>query len=526
MAGCRSVLIFTLALIRHGNCQLSEGIQKFTTDLLKYTENAEISNFVVSPYSLHSTFTALMLGAKGSTRDELSQLLGITDDPEILASYESVSVGLEKGESTLQISNLMALQKNFKPKVNYSNTVRQIFDADVREFDFGQQGAQSVKEINNYVAERTNDKINELLQEGDVDALTRMVLVNAVYFKGVWQYQFDPQDTSELDFSSVDANKINTPFMYREARVRVLDDEDSGVDILELPYSDPSKSMLIILPKQGKSFSNIATKIENIDFGAIRSIPAVTTDVRIPKFELKYQTPLKDKMTKLGAGKVFTTSADLTHISDLPLYATGGVHQAFIEINEEGTEAAAATAIQVGLRTATARNRRQFLADRPFLFMVYDFDHNVTLFAGKVVDPSKPILIQRKANIPPNEINAVAEQQQGTSAENVKKCIKLLSDFPNALDNLKICKNVANNGQFLEWLRNNRELCEASKDHHDTFMEMGCASVWCTAAAKKNSEEWQRQLTDDCSTVTAENKQNCKNLENKIKAISHLNCQL
>jgi len=417
----------------------------------------------------------------------------------------------------------MALQRNFKPKLNYSNTVNRIFDADVREYNFG--GPSSVQEINNYVAERTNNKITELLQEGDVDALTKMVLVNAVYFKGVWQYQFDPQDTSDLDFSSVDENKINTPFMYREATVRVLDDENSGVDILELPYSDPAKSMLIILPKQGKSSSHIATKIENIDFGKIRDLPAVATDVRIPKFELKYQTPLKDKLTKLGAGKVFTTSADLTHISDEPLYATGGVHQAFIEINEEGTEAAAATAIQVGLRTATARNRRQFLADRPFLFMVYDFDHNVPLFAGKVVDPSKPVLIQRKANIPPSQA-AEVNQQQGTPAENVKKCVKLLSDFPNALDNLKICKNVANNGQFLDWLRNNRELCEASMDHHDTFMEMGCATVWCTAAAKKNSEQWQRQLTDDCSTVTAENKQTCKNLENKIKAISHLNCQL
>jgi len=515
-------------LVQNAKCQLSTGMQQFTNSLLLSSENSEVSNFVVSPYSLHSVFTALMLGSKGTTRSELGQVLGISDDPEILNSYAKVTDEIDNGESKLQISNLLALNKGFKPKFNYTIQLNNLLNSEVREYDFEGQAASSVEKINEYVAERTNDKIDELLQEGDIDSLTRMILVNAVYFKGVWKYQFDPEDTDNLDFQSVESRVINTPFMYREARVRVLDDEDRGVEILELPYSDSSKSMLFVVPKQGESSSNIAAKLLGLDLGKIRALPAIGTDIRIPKFNMKYQTPLKDKMTKLGAGKVFTTSADLTHISDLPLYATGGVHQAFIEVNEEGTEAAAATAVQVGLRTATARNKRQFIADKPFLFMIYDFDHNVPLFAGKVVDPSRAEIITRLSAIPDVEKQIVAPSadKEGTSTESGSKCVRLLRDFPNALDNFRICRDVANDGKFLDWLRNNRELCEASQDHYETFMEEGCDEVWCRVAAKKNSKAWQTQLTNDCAKVTADNKQLCKNLENKIKAISHLNCSL
>merc|ERR1712014_221324 len=139
-------------------------------------------------------------------------------------------------------------------------------------------------------------------------------------------------------------------------------------------------------------------RISGINLAEIKNLPRLDTIVTIPKFNMKYQTYLKDKMKNLGASDIFSQSANLRGISDLPLYATEGVHQAFIEVNEEGTEAAAATAVVVGLRTA--RRKRQFFANRPFLFMVYDFNHNVPLFAGKVSDPSNQVLIQRPSPLP------------------------------------------------------------------------------------------------------------------------------
>jgi len=237
------------------------------------------------------------------------------------------------------------------------------------------------------------------------------------------------------------------------------------------------------------------------------------TVVTIPKFTLKYQTPLKDKFSRLGAERVFSTAANLSRIADLPLYVSGGIHQAFIEINEEGTEAAAATAVQVGLRTA--RRRRQFFADRPFLFNIYDFAHNVSLFAGKVVDPSKPVLIQRKASLPQQEVAQ-------TSTKSNKTCGKLLRDFPNALDNFKICRKVAEEGKFLDWLRNNRQLCEESQDLYDNFMQEECGTVWCKVAAGRKKEEWEEEKRKGVEVES--NKQECKNVENKIKASSYLNC--
>merc|ERR1712106_67796 len=172
----------------------------------------------------------------------------------------------------------------------------------------------------------------------------------------------------------------------------------NGVEILELPYADPSKSMLFILPSDNTNTNDTASRIAGINLADIRRQPQVDTIVTIPKFNMKYQTYLKEKIKNLGADDDFSQSANLQGISDQPLAATEGVHQAFIEVNEEGTEAAAATAVVVGLRTA--RRKRQFFANRPFLFMVYDFSHNIPLFAGKVADPSNLVLIQRPAPLP------------------------------------------------------------------------------------------------------------------------------
>merc|ERR1719205_446333 len=204
--------------------------------------------------------------------------------------------------------------------------------------------------------------------------------------------------------------------MNRELKVRVLEDPIQGVEILELPYTDSSKSMLFILPNS--TTNDISSRIAGINLADIRRQPQVDTIVTIPKFSMKYQTYLKEKMKNLGATDVFSQSANLRGISDQPLAATEGVHQAFIEVNEEGTEAAAATAVVVGLRTA--RRKRQFFANRPFLFMVYDFSHNVPLFAGKVVDPSNQILIQRPAPLPESS-GSVKQNTPTQTSQGVQK---------------------------------------------------------------------------------------------------------
>jgi len=518
---------------------ISNGIRQFTNRFLQDLEHSSPSNFVFSPYSLHSVFTQLLLGSEGSTRNQLEFVLGVSANNQTVDDYSFVSNGLRNGPSKLSVANHLAVARGFKPKQEFSNILARGFGSDIREYDFGTNRDNSVFEINKFVYERTNGKIEDLLLEQDVDELTRLVLINAIYFKAVWKQSFDAEETFKTGFQSPITGNIDTSFMNMEMKVRVLEDPVNGIEILELPYADENKSMLFILPNS--TTNDISSRIAGINLADIRNLPRLDTVVTIPKFNMKYQTYLKEKMKNLGANDVFSQSANLRGISDQPLAATEGVHQAFIEVNEEGTEAAAATAVVVGLRTA--RRKRQFFANRPFLFMVYDFSHNVPLFAGKVVDPSNQILIQRPSPLPESDSavdqNKSAENSQSdqNSVSNsgvqtnlpiknepsLKSCERLLRDFPNALDNHRICMKVKADGKFLDWLRANRNLCEQSEDLYNNFLETNCGGHWCRMAQTDKSD-WEKERVLKCREITNDNKQVCKNLENKLKTIKELKC--
>jgi len=518
---------------------ISNGIRLFTNRFLQDLELSSPSNFVFSPYSLHSVFTQLLLGSEGSTRNQLEFVLGVSANNQTVDDYSFVSNGLRNGPSKLSVANHLAVARGFKPKQEFSNILARGFGSDIREYDFGTNRDNSVFEINKFVYERTNGKIEDLLLEQDVDELTRLVLINAIYFKAVWKQSFDAEETFKTGFQSPITGNIDTSFMNMEMKVRVLEDPVNGIEILELPYADENKSMLFILPNS--TTNDISSRIAGINLADIRNLPRLDTVVTIPKFNMKYQTYLKEKMKNLGANDVFSQSANLRGISDEPLFATEGVHQAFIEVNEEGTEAAAATAVVVGLRTA--RRKRQFFANRPFLFMVYDFSHNVPLFAGKVVDPSNQILIQRPSPLP--ESDSAVDQNKSTensqsdqnsvsnsgvqtnlpikNEPSLKSCERLLRDFPNALDNHRICMKVKADGKFLDWLRANRNLCEQSEDLYNNFLETNCGGHWCRMAQTDKSD-WEKERVLKCREITNDNKQVCKNLENKLKTIKELKC--
>jgi len=518
---------------------ISNGIRLFTNRFLQDLELSSPSNFVFSPYSLHSVFTQLLLGSEGSTRNQLEFVLGVSASNQTVDDYSFVSNGLRSGPSKLSVANHLAVARGFKPKQEFSNILARGFGSDIREYDFGTNRDNSVFEINKFVYERTNGKIEDLLLEQDVDELTRLVLINAIYFKAVWKQSFDAEETFKTGFQSPITGNIDTSFMNMEMKVRVLEDPVNGIEILELPYADENKSMLFILPNS--TTNDISSRIAGINLADIRNLPRLDTVVTIPKFNMKYQTYLKEKMKNLGANDVFSQSANLRGISDEPLFATEGVHQAFIEVNEEGTEAAAATAVVVGLRTA--RRKRQFFANRPFLFMVYDFSHNVPLFAGKVVDPSNQILIQRPSPLP--ESDSAVDQNKSTensqsdqnsvsnsgvqtnlpikNEPSLKSCERLLRDFPNALDNHRICMKVKADGKFLDWLRANRNLCEQSEDLYNNFLETNCGGHWCRMAQTDKSD-WEKERVLKCREITNDNKQVCKNLENKLKTIKELKC--
>merc|ERR1712165_240792 len=308
-----------------------------------------------------------------------------------------------------------------------------------------------------------------------------------------------------------------------------LVDQERQMEILELPYEDPNRSMLIVLPNAGTSTQDLVQRLGGLDLASIRTNGKLAkTSIFIPKFKLKFKTYLKQQMEALGVRDLFAQSANLTGISDEALSASEAVHQAFIEVNEEGTEAAAATAAVVGLRTAQQR-KREFFADRPFLFVVYDFEHEVTLFAGKVVNPNNDNVIQTRAALIQEPGTAPASPSVADSAV----CSKMFRDFPNSLDNSNICNKVATEGKKLDWLRKNRALCEESKDFFDNFQSKSCGSLWCDYAAPQLAD-WSAEANSSgvggCQGVegrveSVQTKRRCKTVKNKLKAAEFLQCR-
>jgi len=505
---------------------LSAGLGQFTRRLLDNLEQTSASNFLFSPYSLHSVLSQVMFGAGGRTRVELERLLGVGATPSVLSQYRSLTgvSGLTSGSAQINTGNELAVATGFKPKSAYNQLLGRTFGSRITEYDFAGNRAEAVRQINDMVSQKTEGKIKDLLLEQDVDSLTRMILLNVIYFKAQWKKAFNVEDSQYQIFYSPLAGEVNTTFMNIKDEFRIYEDPAGDFEILELPYADETMSMLIILP--ASPTTQISSKLENFDFSLIKKEKLREAQVSIPKFNMKYQTYLKKKITELGAGDVFSSQSDLSGISDESLYVTEAVHQANIEVNEEGSEAAAATAVVVGVRTI--RRKKQFFADKPFLFMIYDFGHNVPLFAGKVVDPSNTIQVQE----PPQRSSAEEPQPSlgGTLVEpqqqqpNVEKCRRLLRDFPTAFDNYKICKKVKEAGKFLDWLRANRNLCETSLDHYEAFVSNNCGVVWCETASGQRGQ-WEAEYEADCSRgETEDNRQDCKILENKLKAFNALSC--
>jgi len=511
---------------------LQSGQQQFTNRLLQQIESNTTTNFVLSPHSIHSVFSQLLQGSGGRTKAELESLLGVTASDSLVEQYRILGQGLS-GEGFKQ-ANLLAVANNFKPKREYRTSLNSGFQSDIREFDFGSNSLGSIEEINQYVEDVTNQKIQDLLADDDVDGFTRMILINAVYFKASWRFAFSPEETFESSFNSPQGS-VSTQYMSREADVRMLVDRERQLEILELPYEDPNRSMLIVLPNAGTSTQDLVQRLDGLDLASIRTDGRrAMTNIFIPKFKLKFKTYLKQQMEQLGVKDLFSLAADLSGISDELLSASEAVHQAFIEVNEEGTEAAAATAAVVGLRTAQQR-KREFFADRPFLFVVYDFAHGVTLFAGKVVNPNNANVIQTRSALTRQEpvIPASPAVAEAAPSANSAVCNKMFRDFPNSLDNSAICNKVESEGKKLDWLRKNRALCEESKDFFDNFMSKSCGALWCDYAAPQLAD-WSSEANSSgvggCQGVegrveSVQTKRRCKTVKNKLKAAEFLQCR-
>lgn len=386
------------------------GQTPFVVNLLKVLYQKG-SNLVVSPYSLVSALTMLLPGTEGASKLELVRALFDAQAKEASAGDKQVEVfaglnraNLAANEKTLAVANLLYSHLNFPLRPEYVQTLTKQFAANAKELDFvGAKGA-ALQSINGDVEQATKGLIKDLLQ--DIDPTTRVILVNAIYFKGLWAAQFDKAVTDESgQFHLSSGKSVTVPLMYKKKKFPFYHDEEAKAKFVQLNYKSGSAggdgddggniAMVFVLPDEGQTLESYisqsfspAAVLENLDkLSAFDDV-----NLHLPRFKLASTHQLVTTLQQLGIHEVFGPRADLSRVSpnSEQLYVSDVVQKAVIEVNEEGTEAAAATALMMRMMMLTPEV--DFRADRPFLFLLvakHGDKARQVLFVGAVEDPTK-----------------------------------------------------------------------------------------------------------------------------------------
>jgi serpin B len=380
---------------------VSEANNRFSYDLyqqLATGPGASGGNIFFSPYSISSALAITYEGARGITADEIRSVFHFPQDDtrrrQGFASINEVINNRDTGYS-LNTANALWADKAFTFLPEYTGIAEQWYNANTTTLDFAGQPDNSRLTINSWVGEKTNNKIPDLLPPGSVTSLTRLVITNAVYFKGTWEKQFDANMTQDAGFR-VSSDKTTTARMMQ----RTDDDarypyaENGDVQMLEIPYAHSSGaglSMIVLLPK-GDNLSAAEQYLNPENLSVIEQ-SASTQQVKVffPRFHLETQYSLPTVLGAMGMPTAFTSSADFSGMDGRQdLLISDVVHKAYVDVNEEGTEAAAATGVVMNLAAVREESPVPvFRADHPFVFLIRDNNTGTILFAGRVTDPGE-----------------------------------------------------------------------------------------------------------------------------------------
>ncbi|MFH0977662.1 MAG: serpin family protein [Candidatus Woesearchaeota archaeon] len=361
---------------------------KFAFDLYSELAKSETGNLFYSPYSISAALAMTYEGAKGETADEMIFVLHFPHALE--ANFAAIYNDLNQPNDayTLGTGNALWIQNDYPLLADYTSEVAKYYGGKAVNLDFIRDTENSRQTINSFIEEQTNNKIKDLIPKGFINQLTRLVLTNAIYFKGTWVWEFDKSNTHEQDFMVTPTTLVKTPMMYMDPSKAVFNYAGlEGLQILELPYRGDKISMLILLPTENLDSIGPLTA-EKLNEYKSQMKETKMDSISIPKFEFDTKYSLKDALSALGMPAAFSTSADFSGMTGKKdLFISFVIHQAFVKVDEEGTEAAAATAVGMGLTAVMQRN--VFMADRPFIFIIQEKETGNILFIGRVTDPSK-----------------------------------------------------------------------------------------------------------------------------------------
>lgn len=365
-----------------------EGNNQFAYDL--YARLAqEPGNLFFSPFSLSTALAMTHAGARGTTEAEMARALHFPADQAKLHPAVAGLVGdLNAGTGAaagyeLSVANALWGQKGFAFLPAFLDLTRAHYAAGFRELDFKADAEAARRTINDWAAQETHDRVRDLFPPNLLNDRTRLVLTNAIYFKGRWATPFGRESTVPAPFTLASGEKVQVPMMHQTATFRLGAGDD--VEILALPYGKGALEMVVFLPKKAGGLRDLEAVLSFLHHDAwVRDLRTAEVLVALPRFKITSQFSLKPALTALGMKEAFTDDADFSGLDGKKdLFVAAVVHKAFVEVNEEGTEAAAASGVAVAQKGMPP----EFRADRPFVFAIRDTRSGAILFLGRVVDP-------------------------------------------------------------------------------------------------------------------------------------------
>lgn len=374
---------------------LSDGLNQFAVDLYRELGKTEPKNIFFSPYSISLALTMAYAGADGETAREMDSVFHY---PAALNDLHAVFNSLDQslyvvpeyieGEDsgfTLNIANAIWGQADYPFLDSYLDVLAKNYGAGLRAVDFKHQTEAVRKEINDWVEEETQDKIQDLLPPDSLNPDTRLVLTNAIYFNATWQNEFLKELTNTQDFYTMDGEAISVEMMHQQDRFRYVNNE--RVQMVEMPYVNARYSMVLVMPKaedlltyqQNLENQSLSADLENLSNGEVI--------LSMPKFEFENDFSVAEALRTLGMPSAFSPGeANFSRMSEAqtdPLVISDVIHKAFVAVDEEGTEAAAATAVIMGVTSVMEEEPPvPLIFDHPFLFLIRDQQTGIYLFMG------------------------------------------------------------------------------------------------------------------------------------------------
>ncbi|XP_050093560.1 antichymotrypsin-2-like isoform X1 [Anopheles aquasalis] len=348
-------------------------------------------NVVISPLSISACLSLAAMGAGGLTAEEMFGGLryGKADQKQRVADWYGRLMRQLASDSSIAVANTLYVKEGYTVKRSFNDVATSSFQSEVHELNFAQNQA-AAKTINDWVERKTNNKIKNLIAPDMLDDFTRMVLVNAVHFKGSWTYKFNETNTRPMPFWLSETKSNDVPMMYTKGGHSYRNMVEKGFSALALSYSGSDTSMLVLLPNERNGLAALEETLPSLNLvELLDQLGKGDVEVYLPKFKIEFSLELKDVLTTLGMGRMFSNAAEFPDLleSNEPVKISKAVHKAFIEVNEEGTKAAAATAFSVKFRVAKAPPVYKFKADHPFIYALLSQERGV-YFIGKVINPA------------------------------------------------------------------------------------------------------------------------------------------